>query len=62
MEKEPEIEYIDMPQSIRDRYQYFTEASMQKLYLTGYNLPATSLEDGINDYVRTYLMQDLKCY
>ena len=51
----PEIEYIDMPEDIRDKYQYFTEANMRKLYDAGYPESFYSLEDGINDYVRHYL-------
>ena len=50
-----DIEYIDMPLDIRDKYQYFTEASMQKLRDTGYNDNFYSLEEGIGDYVRNYL-------
>jgi ADP-L-glycero-D-manno-heptose 6-epimerase len=51
----PVIEYIDMPEDIRDKYQYFTEANMQKLRNAGYHEPFYSLEDGISDYVRNYL-------
>ena len=53
------IEYIDMPQEIRDRYQYFTEANMDKLQKAGYTRPFYSLEEGISDYVQNYLMKDL---
>ena len=52
---EPDIEYIDMPEDIRDKYQYFTEANMQKLRSIGYKAPFTSLEAGVDDYVRNYL-------
>lgn len=52
-----EIEFIEMPVSLRDRYQYFTQAEMQKLRSAGYSRPATSLEDGVTDYVTNYLMQ-----
>ena len=52
---EPNIEFIDMPEDIRDKYQYFTEAKMQKLINAGYNKPFTSLEEGVNDYVKNYL-------
>ncbi len=57
MNLEARIEYIDMPESIRDRYQYFTEARMEKLKSTGYEKPFHSLEEGVEDYVRKYLMQ-----
>jgi len=49
------IEYIDMPEDIRDKYQYFTEANMQKLITAGYTHPFTSLEEGVADYVKNYL-------
>jgi ADP-L-glycero-D-manno-heptose 6-epimerase len=53
---EPErIDYIDMPESLRDAYQYYTEARMGRLRAAGWNEPATSLEDGVADYVRQYL-------
>ena len=49
------ISFIDMPADIRDKYQYFTEADMQKLISAGYTQPFYSLEEGTNDYVRNYL-------
>lgn len=52
------IEYIDTPEDIRDTYQYFTEAKMQKLQELGYQNDLWSLEDGIMDYVTHYLMKD----
>jgi ADP-L-glycero-D-manno-heptose 6-epimerase len=55
LDKEPVIEFIDMPIDIRDKYQYFTEANMQKLKDAGYHSPFYSLEEGVNDYVRNYL-------
>jgi len=51
----PRIDYIDMPEALRDAYQYFTEARMGRLHAAGWNAPATSLEDGVADYVRQYL-------
>ncbi|MCL2682121.1 MAG: ADP-glyceromanno-heptose 6-epimerase [Bacteroidales bacterium] len=45
------ISFIDTPEDIRDKYQYFTEANMQKLIKVGYNKPFTSLENGVSDYV-----------
>lgn len=51
----PEIEFIDTPPDIREKYQYFTEARMDKLRNTGYNNPFYSLEDGVRDYVQKYL-------
>ncbi len=52
---EPNIEYIDMPLSIRDKYQYFTQAEMEKLRGIGYTEEFYSLEDGAADYVQNYL-------
>lgn len=49
------IEYIDIPEDIRDTYQYFTEADMSKLRSIGYTREFTSIEDGVNDYVCNYL-------
>jgi ADP-L-glycero-D-manno-heptose 6-epimerase len=57
MGREPAIEYIDMPEAIRDTYQYFTEAPMERLRAAGYTKEFTSLEDGVGDYVRGYLSQ-----
>lgn len=54
--KEPNIEFIDTPIDIRDKYQYFTEANMNKLIAQGYKKPFTSLEDGVHDYVTNYLI------
>lgn len=51
----PLIDYMDMPPSIRDKYQYFTEAKMDRLREAGYPGQFTSLEDGIDDYVKGYL-------
>jgi ADP-L-glycero-D-manno-heptose 6-epimerase len=58
MDKEVNISFIDIPEDIRDTYQYFTEANMNKLKSIGYNKPFTSLEDGIKDYVSNYLLKE----
>lgn len=55
--KLPAIEYTPMPPAIRDKYQYFTEARMDRLIAAGYAQPLTGLEEGINDYVGRYLSQ-----
>lgn len=55
---EEDIRFVDTPEDIRDKYQYFTEADMSKLKSIGYDKPFTSLEDGISDYVRNYLQHD----
>lgn len=56
MDKEPKIEFIDTPADIRDKYQYFTEAQMEKLRRIGFRDEFTSLEDGITDYVKNHLL------
>lgn len=56
MGKEEHIVYIDTPEDIRDTYQYFTEAEMEKLRSAGYDQPFHSLEEGIQDYVTNFLM------
>ncbi|QQS51940.1 MAG: ADP-glyceromanno-heptose 6-epimerase [Bacteroidota bacterium] len=53
-----DISFIDTPEDIRDKYQYFTEARMTKLQAAGYTKAFTSLEQGIGDYVKNYLQQD----
>lgn len=58
MDKKPNITYIDMPEDLQGKYQYFTQAEMQKLRDAGYKPPFTSLEDGVKDYVQHYLMQE----
>jgi len=58
MHKEVNIEFIDIPTDIRETYQYFTEANMQKLIDAGYIEPFTSLEDGVTDYVTNYLLKN----
>ena len=55
LDKAPNIHFIDMPEDIRDKYQYFTEAEMDKLKLAGYSQPFYSLEKGVDDYIRNYL-------
>lgn len=54
--KEPNISFVDTPEDIRDKYQYFTEANMVKLISQGYNKPFSSLEEGVNDYVKNHLV------
>jgi ADP-L-glycero-D-manno-heptose 6-epimerase len=55
--REPRIDYTPMPPAIRDKYQYFTEARMERLMQAGYPNPFTPLEAGIGDYVANYLSQ-----
>jgi ADP-L-glycero-D-manno-heptose 6-epimerase len=53
----PEIEYVDMPPEIRDQYQYFTQAKVENLRRAGYNAGFTSLEEGVDRYVKLFLNQ-----
>jgi ADP-L-glycero-D-manno-heptose 6-epimerase len=53
---EPKIEFVDTPIDIRDKYQYFTEANMSKLVSSGYSKPFHTLEEGVADYVKNYLV------
>lgn len=58
LDQESVIEFIDMPEDIRDKYQYFTEANMKKLREAGYKDEFYSLENGVGDYVRNYLAKE----
>jgi ADP-L-glycero-D-manno-heptose 6-epimerase len=55
MGRKPEIEYIEMPKELSGKYQYWTEAKMERLRQAGYDAPFRSLEDSVEDYVRNYL-------
>ena len=61
MSVQENIAFIDTPMDIRDKYQYFTEAKMDKLKGIGYAQPFTSLEDGVTDYVKNYLEPNRYC-
>ena len=56
LDKSVNIEFIDTPIDIRDKYQYFTEANMHKLISEGYKTPFHTLEEGVKDYVENYLV------
>jgi ADP-L-glycero-D-manno-heptose 6-epimerase len=53
-----QIVFVDTPIDIRDKYQYFTEADMRKLFAAGYSTPLYSLEEGVKEYVSDYLLQN----
>lgn len=55
LDKPVKIEFVDMPESIRPNYQYFTEACIGKIYQAGFALIMNSLDAGVSDYVKTYL-------
>ncbi len=58
LNKNVKIEYIEMPDEIKDKYQYFTEADMKKLFFEAkYDKKTLSLEEGIEDYIKNYLLQ-----
>ncbi len=57
LNKTPQIDFVDTPEDIRDKYQYFTEAKMQKLKDAGYNQKFYTLEEGVKDYVTNYLIE-----
>ena len=56
LERSPHIEFIEMPENIRDKYQYYTQASIEKLKATGYQGPQFTLEEAVKDYVQNYLL------
>ncbi|PPC94734.1 MAG: ADP-glyceromanno-heptose 6-epimerase [Methylotenera sp.] len=58
MGRTPHITYIDMPDDLKGKYQYFTEANMTKLRAAGYTQAFYSLEEGVQDYVQNYLLHD----
>lgn len=53
------IEYIDLPENLREKYQYFTEANLSKIRSAGYSESTITLEDGVSDYVKNYLLKGL---
>jgi ADP-L-glycero-D-manno-heptose 6-epimerase len=55
---EKNIQYIEMPEHLKDRYQYYTKAEMDKLAKTGYSGNARPLKDSVKDYVQNYLIPD----
>jgi ADP-L-glycero-D-manno-heptose 6-epimerase len=58
--RSPDIEFIDMPPVLRDKYQYFTQADIAKLRATGYTPPVTPLAEAVRDYVQDYLVPNKK--
>jgi len=62
MDKAPDIHFVDMPETLRSKYQYYTQASMNKLRAAGYIKQFYSLEDGVRDYVQGYLLNDNEAY
>jgi ADP-L-glycero-D-manno-heptose 6-epimerase len=60
LEREPAIDFIDMPEALRGKYQYYTRADISKLRSTGFERPMTSLTDAVRDYVQNYLAEEKK--
>jgi ADP-L-glycero-D-manno-heptose 6-epimerase len=60
LKREPQIEFIDMPAMLRDKYQYFTQADIAKLRTSGYQKPVTPLAEAVRDYVQDYLVPGKK--
>ncbi len=56
MDKKTNIEYIDLPAHLAEKYQYFTEAKLDRIKKAGYPNPISSLEEGVTDYVKNYLL------
>lgn len=59
---EPNIEYIDMPEHLKEKYQYYTQASMKKLRINGYQEEFMDIQSGVRDYVTEHLMKDYEIY
>ena len=59
LNKPVKIDYIEMPEHLHDKYQYFTEAEIKKIKKVGYTAPISSLEAGVTDYVKNYLLSKL---
>lgn len=58
LDKTPDVEFVDTPERIRDKYQYFTQANMDKLFKAGFAQQFTPLESGVADYIQSYLMSE----
>lgn len=58
--REPEIEFVEMPPAIRDKYQYYTKADIARLRATGYTRPTTALAQAVRDYASEYLVRDAR--
>ena len=58
----PKIEYVDMPERLREKYQYYTKAEVSKLRDAGYIAPFRTVEQGVEDYVQHYLDKGFEIY
>jgi len=57
--RQPQVDFVDMPEAIRDRYQYFTEADGTKLRAAGYTRTFRGVDAGVREYVETFLSREL---
>lgn len=62
LDMSPNIKYIDMPEKLRGKYQYYTQADMSKLREFGYNEPFVDLESGVSDYVINHLAKEYRTF
>lgn len=62
LDMHPNIEYIEMPEHLKKKYQYYTQANMSKLRQVGYDKDFMNLEQGVRDYVTNHLQKDFECY
>jgi ADP-L-glycero-D-manno-heptose 6-epimerase len=60
LDREPKIEFIEMPEVLRGKYQYYTKADISKLRSSGYRQPVTPLAEAVRDYVQCYMMPQRK--
>ena len=60
LKRDPAIDFIDMPEALRGKYQYYTKADITKLRGTGYKRPMTPLAEAVRDYVQDYLVPGKK--
>ena len=58
MDLEPKIVYVDMPDNLRNQYQYFTQATINKIRNAGYKNEMTVFENAVSDYVKNYLAEN----
>ena len=58
MNKKPDIEYIEMPESLRNQYQYYTEADISNLRKAGFDKEITTIENAVKDYIQNYLQNN----
>jgi ADP-L-glycero-D-manno-heptose 6-epimerase len=58
MDLPPQIDFVEMPEKLRGKYQYFTQADMSKLRAAGYTRPFSTLEEAVGDYIRNFYLKE----